>query len=594
MHNSTIVARFIPAVIWVAMVVPALASPTEEELDSRVREFFLPAKQDTTPAEIRRIDAAIGGKKPEVAVKLATAVIKRAEPSIARQREQYIKSLALLRRAQARRLLSQKDEKVNQDLLQAAQLGNLEAINILVQTYVNTSKGGGPATALALPGVDIDEVIEIGLYLADAHCIQAALDGYYKKGLSPSRRAFYELLLAYMTKNTSLLNRLSLLGQKLDIGAVLRDHAIVGGVLGETKNRQFDRDTLATIAAESNLRNTLARGLGFAQPAVRPEKELSLREIIEVNAWVGEMSGMTTLYHLIAQPASLAHSFYVPRPELGREIGVGDTIHVRCGGMAHTAVVFGVDAARDQLLLADPLLQFWQPTHNTCISSFDEVHLRYGYYLARLKLSEVGEILDAVQKMGSFSPPGFTRDRNVFGSNPPDLDAISSDCTTTSDGERGFLGMPFDRIVRQDFFTFFNFQEWKREGGGSGTAILFLPAVPEFRGDVMVATWIDSRSCVRTFSTFLRRTFVEGNQSPFAMDIIRNFFSQAVSEKQRAALINAKAPLIGPKGEAIQGGISEVLSEVAEAVVVQVPGAILHVRNVESDTGAKWIRMDLR
>ena len=118
-------ATLLVGALSAALPGPTWAVPVEEDLEARVRATFS-SREDATPAEIKRIDAALAEKHPGRAFELATGIVERPEPPIARQREAYIKSLALLRRAQARRDLSQNQVQVNQDLLQAARLGNLQ------------------------------------------------------------------------------------------------------------------------------------------------------------------------------------------------------------------------------------------------------------------------------------------------------------------------------------------------------------------------------------------------------------------------------------------------------------------------------------
>lgn len=58
--------------------------------------------------------------------------------------------------------------------------------------------------------------------------------------------------------------------------------------------------------------------------------------------------------------------------------------------------MFQIKEQEDLLFLIDPTYEFWQPTHNSCISSLTHTHYKYGFYLPTVKISEVSTMLDAV------------------------------------------------------------------------------------------------------------------------------------------------------------------------------------------------------
>ena len=77
------------------------------------------------------------------------------------------------------------------------------------------------------------------------------------------------------------------------------------------------------------------------------------------------------------------------------ELAAGDIAFVRCGPLSHMATVYSVDRENDSIDFVDPIYQFWQPTHNSCISSFSFRDIEFGRSLVRVSFREVAQITEA-------------------------------------------------------------------------------------------------------------------------------------------------------------------------------------------------------
>ena len=77
------------------------------------------------------------------------------------------------------------------------------------------------------------------------------------------------------------------------------------------------------------------------------------------------------------------------------ELNPGDRVFVNCGGLAHVAVLYRRSTETGELLFLDPLHQFWQPSHNSCVTSYQLKHERANRYLTVVKEAEVEEMLQA-------------------------------------------------------------------------------------------------------------------------------------------------------------------------------------------------------
>ncbi len=74
----------------------------------------------------------------------------------------------------------------------------------------------------------------------------------------------------------------------------------------------------------------------------------------------------------------------------------GDQIVVRCGRLSHYSTVWSIDKSKNEVYLLDPFDEFWQPSHNRCVTAYEHQPYKYKRYLTRVSYSELQEILVAV------------------------------------------------------------------------------------------------------------------------------------------------------------------------------------------------------
>jgi tetratricopeptide (TPR) repeat protein len=75
----------------------------------------------------------------------------------------------------------------------------------------------------------------------------------------------------------------------------------------------------------------------------------------------------------------------------------GDSIVVRCGLLTHEATLWSLPSNHsDYVLLLDPYYEFWQPSHNACVSHLKLIPYRYQRDLVQVRFSEMRNILQAV------------------------------------------------------------------------------------------------------------------------------------------------------------------------------------------------------
>lgn len=572
----------------------ASALPSEEQLIERERMLASPPQGRYWP----EIEAKLKQQDYSTAEKLATTAINAKGGEENPQLAAYVRSLAFLHRAEARRHLGAVSEQVNRDVAAAARLGNLVAIRTLVAQYVESAEPEKPSTARVPPGVAIGDIFEVGLDLGSAYTLRAVANGFGPA--TPAQRALSGLLYALQSRDESLLDRVDDLARQTDLARLLSDTAFVGGPFPSRSPASPPRDVLATLFAENALRQALARGLGFALPERQQTRALSLREVMELNSWHGEMSGMATVYHLVAEDTDFhQHAFTASRPELLNELRPGDAVHVRCGALAHTAVVWAVDRSRDELLLTDPLFQFWRPSHNACIETFKLVHFKYGFYFTQLKLSEVLPLIDAIQTVRSFETPLFMA--RIGGSADQShaireiADKTSTRCAGGPPLETGLVGQPAQAGGSEELIPTFPLRKRTSQAvpGSTLTTTLYLPVAVQFMGDAAVATRADPTGCVRSMSLFLRRSFVLGAERIEASKLFSTFMDQVFRPREvQAWAVEADTGRGVRETQSPLDRIVAVLSGARQSVSLQGNRLSAYVAGVRSEAGAEWIRID--
>jgi hypothetical protein len=85
-------------------------------------------------------------------------------------------------------------------------------------------------------------------------------------------------------------------------------------------------------------------------------------------------------------------------------LGPSDYAVVRCGAITHVAMVHHVDRVADRLYFADGLFQYWQPSHNSCITRFDLLPFAHGGFLAAVPIHDVEPMIQAVATLRDRRP----------------------------------------------------------------------------------------------------------------------------------------------------------------------------------------------
>lgn len=595
--------RFLTACLctaWIVIVPPAVAQLSPLELLAH-QEKYKTYGTSSTP-EILEIQSALEAHDFEKAIRISTVVLN--QPEIASESPQFnawIKSLAYLYRAHAIYGMNYDSSKAFPDIKKSADLGNLEAVSVLITKFleadVNANSGFEPTT---------DELSKYFTTAADlllSKALMALADGAVPVSFSFEQRTFWKLMnLVHSSEVSNQIRKLMGLIEAhglASLGDVLEKEALVGRPFASRTAGVPGRDLFATIYAEHSLRFELGSSLGArATREKRAEAPTVMENFLFINTITGRR-GFADMYLLVpGDPASRDNNVRtLAREGIIKEIGPSDSIWVSCGPLSHRATVFSIDLKKDELLLVDPMYEFWLPTHNSCISRLSHEHYKYGFYLPKVKVSEVVTMIDAVGTYrsaqfiglaGDVSQTSLSLDKRQM---PPDSTTLRSP-SSPKPTDSGLLRKTFSTVMASDLIRAFNFVKTSSETLRDGRSTAFFrPSVSKFYGDVALIVSFDADTCVRSMTLTVRRSFIEDPQTrPFGKDIIKSFLKQTLGETS----VKAVSPLIRQIKE--YGQVGQPSANAGEAVdslnTLAMKVFLGNKSSLEESLGPERIRME--
>ena len=179
----------------------------------------------------------------------------------------------------------------------------------------------------------------------------------------------------------------------------LSQYGVAGGVTQSSIKGVPGRDIYTAFAAELNLRAEYSIGYGAGMPPPgTPDPEMSARELFDDETIMMEGAGLGRLYMFVPAtvPGDNTYTRVLSRGEIISNILPDDTIIVRCGPIAHVAVVYKLNLNQDEIWLTDPLYEYWQPSHNACMSKYGLIDGPDNGYLVVVSAKEVEATLQGV------------------------------------------------------------------------------------------------------------------------------------------------------------------------------------------------------
>jgi hypothetical protein len=168
------------------------AASKESEIQAHIAEMM--SDRGIEHEEIQAITKNMNNHEYAKAEQLANQIVERKYGSNPQQ-ESYIKSVALLKRAETKRVLKRSLDDINSDLVASARLGNLKAINLILQSHFDRadSKASAPPETN-----EIDEILHIGVDLGDAAAMRLVSTGW-GADFSEGQRKLFGILEAFQS-----------------------------------------------------------------------------------------------------------------------------------------------------------------------------------------------------------------------------------------------------------------------------------------------------------------------------------------------------------------------------------------------------------
>ncbi len=559
---------------------PCRAQMSFAEEQAFARSYLASGRSaDGEPERVKPISAAVAAKNYPAAIELADALLVGGDDADeSPQYNAFIRSLALYYRADARSRSGGAWAAVWADLRSAAQLGNVRATRASINAWQAMQNDQQAAGGFAPPPTDIARTYAIAADLGMNDGIAALAQGPQGSALPPSERLYWRLRLALMPTaegaTTPMARLIEKEGEQV-LGAALARHASVGGPFSATAAGLPGRDVAATLYAEDRLRRIVVASFGFRSPRVKTGTPPTVLEDFRFQALQTAKVGMANLLLLVPGPASgpKANVVRMPREGVAAEARAGDKVWVTCGALSHTAEVFDIDRARDVVRLVDATWEFWQPSHNDCITAFAHERTAHGFYVVALKWSQLVPIIDAV---GSLRSAEFIGTASAGGA--LSMRSGISACRGSLNEGDGLVGAPLEALERSALVRTFGLE---RHGSVSladnARGWRFAPSTPYLHGQAGLLALADVQGCVRALSLTLRTTLLENPSTHrFGVDLVQAFFK------------------FGRVEGAPQEGASEALEGKRPSFEQASGQLLLRIENFESADGGALQRTSLR
>lgn len=182
------------------------------------------------------------------------------------------------------------------------------------------------------------------------------------------------------------------------IMTILAKYSLVGAPFSDVGEIP-GRGIYETLFADSDLRGQFGAANGTLTDTVAmPPESVSIRDQFDFYSRVVPDIGFGDVYLLYpsgnAPPSSRA--IKMNKPDIIAGLQPGDRMFLTCGGLAHVAIFARRDIKTSNLMFIDPLFQYWQPSHNSCVSSFKLKQENYQRFLSVVPAADVKEMLVGV------------------------------------------------------------------------------------------------------------------------------------------------------------------------------------------------------
>lgn len=455
----------------------------------------------------------------------------------------WVKSLAHIERGAAKAALSGKPDDDAPDLAEAAKLGNLRAATTLGSRLFEKMNAGSEDAAARVNVDDLVKYLRIGAELGEpwsaAHLVQVP------KSLTQAEGAYWTLLSIGKESDTDADFRNNLVHWLYSqVGADGVEHALkqlspLGGTLKSGAVSGLPgRGVMATAYADAVLRREYSYNYGKRQPKEHTAASPSTLEVFKAERAFADLVGHASVYMLVpgsrkfSDPAIIS----IPASQIATYLSPSDMIVVGCGDLVHMARIYRLDPSAGTVDFVDGLFEYWQSSHNSCISKFQFVPFIHGGYLIRVPLRDVAAIVQAVMT---------SRDRVLP---PPTGNAEPAD---------GYVTLA--ELKASEFFRFFHIQQVNVEQLDRGEQLVRY-MTGAYQDKIFMSVRLDPAYRIADAVISVDRDWLGalGKFNPLGSDVVKSFIG-AVTPNASAGAVQPLVRAIWGKTQPETSGIGKLM-----------------------------------
>jgi hypothetical protein len=387
------------------------------------------APQVTLPDLVPVVDA-LRDHRFEEAIQVCNELIARDERRFRSGSEaSWIKSEAYRYRAEATFQRTGDRRKVIQLLKPAADAGNLRADKAITESMWRKFEGDPEYASVEASPDELGKYLRIGAELGDP--LSATMLGAQNSPvpIDKHEKIYWSLIGFGLAINDDVefrrRNMRSVISRfgELEVSAAITKYSPLPPTTPAGPEQLPGRGVVATIYADATLRREYGYSYGRrGTEGTRTGPTPSTLEVFKALQAYANVAGDITAFLLVPGTRRFEDRslLSMQKGEMIALLGPSDYVFVRCGPLTHVAMVHHVERAGDRIYFADGLWQFWQPSHNPCITHFDLVPFQHAGFLAAVPLVELSGILEAVATLRD--PPSresglkrISNDREIGG-----------------------------------------------------------------------------------------------------------------------------------------------------------------------------------
>jgi hypothetical protein len=399
----------------------AFAQGGEPARDSILEYWERYGVPQVPPPDLVPVEEALRDHRFEDAIQVCNELIARDERRFRSKPEaSWIKSEAYRYRADATFRLTGDRREAIQLLKPAADAGNLMAATAITESMWRKFEGDPEYASVEASPDELGKYLRIGAALGDP--LSATMLGAENSQVPINKREkiYWSLVGFALAINDDvkfrqrwMRNVISRVGE-LEVSAAITEHSLLPPRTPAGPGQLPGRGLLATIYADATLRRDYGYSYGRRMPeGTQTGPTASTLEVFKALQAYANMAGDISAFLLVPGTRRFEDRslISVQKADMLPLLGPSDYVFVRCGPLTHVAVVHHVDRDADRVYIVDGLWQFWQPSHNSCITYFDLVPLQHAGFLAEISLSDLSGILEAIATLRDRPPENVSQEK---------------------------------------------------------------------------------------------------------------------------------------------------------------------------------------